>query len=187
MSARLAAALAYADHGPDLFGVRPIPPIGLTVRLTGASNDRRHDRCGNLAIVEKGKAMHAGSLRCLACGGFRRWLSHLEFNWLAAVAAKRGVSNGPITLRDYTTGDHTMTPKAYDNTNRGALFRTEKEKENETDRDYSGSLNVNGTEFWISGWIKTSAKGTKYLSLAIKQKDAAKETNKPEFNDSIGF
>jgi hypothetical protein len=62
--------------------------------------------------------------------------------------------------------------RKFDNTNRGAIFRNE--KESETDRDYGGSLNVNGTEFWISGWVRTSAKGTKYLSLAIKQKDDTK-------------
>ena len=56
----------------------------------------------------------------------------------------------------------------YDESNRGALFREEKQKE--TDRDYSGTLNVEGREFWISGWVKTSKKGQKFLSLSIKPK-----------------
>jgi hypothetical protein len=37
----------------------------------------------------------------------------------------------------------------FDDTNRGVLFRAEKEKE--TDRDYSGSINIDGSEFWLSG------------------------------------
>jgi hypothetical protein len=56
----------------------------------------------------------------------------------------------------------------YDESNRGALFVEEKQKE--TDRDYSGTLNVEGREFWISGWVKTSKKGQKFLSLSIKPK-----------------
>jgi hypothetical protein len=64
----------------------------------------------------------------------------------------------------------------YDDTNRGALFHASKEKV--SDRDYSGSININGTEYWLSGWVKTSAAGNKYLSLAVKPKAAA-DTAKP--------
>jgi hypothetical protein len=41
--------------------------------------------------------------------------------------------------------------------NRGALFREQKEKE--TDHDYSGTINIGGVEYWLSGWVKTSKKG----------------------------
>jgi hypothetical protein len=58
----------------------------------------------------------------------------------------------------------------FDDSNRGALFREQKEKE--TDRDYSGTINVGGVEYWLSGWVKTSKKGAKYLSLSVKPKDA---------------
>jgi hypothetical protein len=59
---------------------------------------------------------------------------------------------------------------SFDDTNRGALFREDKQKEG--DRDYSGTINIGGVEYWLSGWVKTSKKGTKYLSLAAKPKDA---------------
>ena len=45
-------------------------------------------------------------------------------------------------------------------------------KQKETDRDYGGTINIGGTEYWLSGWVKTSKKGAKYLSLAVKLKDA---------------
>ena len=45
--------------------------------------------------------------------------------------------------------------KQYDDTNRGALFKNER-KEAETHADYRGSINVGGTDFWISAWLKTS-------------------------------
>lgn len=59
----------------------------------------------------------------------------------------------------------------YDNTDRGALFRNDK-KETETHPDYKGSINVGGTEYWLSSWIKTSKDGKKYMSLSVKAKDA---------------
>jgi len=53
----------------------------------------------------------------------------------------------------------------YDNTNRGTLYRNENKKE-ENHPDYSGSLNVGGKEFWLSGWVKESKKdGKKFFSL----------------------
>jgi hypothetical protein len=59
----------------------------------------------------------------------------------------------------------------YDDRDRGALFRNSK-KESDNQPDYTGSLNVNGSDFWISGWINTSKAGSKYMSLAIRSKDA---------------
>ena len=59
----------------------------------------------------------------------------------------------------------------YDNTDRGAIFRNEK-KESEKHPDMTGSLNVGGTEYYVSAWTKVSKKGQKFLSLSVKAKDA---------------
>jgi hypothetical protein len=82
----------------------------------------------------------------------------------------------------------------YDNTNRGALFKnTDKEASDSAHEkwpDYQGRLNVNGTELWLSAWIKTSKNGMKYMSLSIKPKDAAVDKSKPRadaFDDQIPF
>jgi uncharacterized protein (DUF736 family) len=59
----------------------------------------------------------------------------------------------------------------YDNTNRGALFKND-DKQNDNHPDYKGSINVNGTDLWISAWLKTSEKtGKKFLSLSVKAKE----------------
>jgi uncharacterized protein (DUF736 family) len=54
--------------------------------------------------------------------------------------------------------------------NRGAIFRNEK-KQTESHPDYTGSINVNGVDMWVSGWLKTSEKtGKKFMSLSVKDK-----------------
>jgi hypothetical protein len=66
----------------------------------------------------------------------------------------------------------------YDNTNRGVLFNERDRKVKDGDRDYAGSINVNGVQYWLSAWIKTSQKGVKFMSLSIKPK-----VEKPTEND----
>ena len=83
----------------------------------------------------------------------------------------------------------------YDNSNRGAIFKNE-DKQQDNHPDYKGSLNVNGVDLWVSGWLKTSEKtGKKFMSLSVKPKDAApvKQASKPkssgfdDFEDSAPF
>jgi hypothetical protein len=57
----------------------------------------------------------------------------------------------------------------YDNTNRGALFRNDGRK-NDRQPEFTGSLNVNGVDYWLSAWVKVGKKG-KFFSMAIKPKE----------------
>ena len=84
------------------------------------------------------------------------------------------------------------TEMDYDNHNRGALFRNDdKDQNDDKDRDYNGTLDVEGTDYWISGWVRTSKNGKKYLTLSIKPKqDKPPATNKSradDFDDPIPF
>jgi uncharacterized protein (DUF736 family) len=58
----------------------------------------------------------------------------------------------------------------FDPTNRGSVFINDK-KEKEKDPDYRGSLNVNGQDFWVSGWKKVGKSGQTFLSLSVREKE----------------
>jgi len=64
----------------------------------------------------------------------------------------------------------------YDNTNSGALFINDR-KTTERHPDWNGKLNINGTDYWLSGWKKQGQKGP-FLSLSLGapcEKQAEKE------------
>ncbi len=69
----------------------------------------------------------------------------------------------------------------------GTMMKT-KEKRMETSPDYYGSAMVDGFEYQMGFWLKKSAAGNPYMSIAFTRKDeAAKATpvvNKPAIEDS---
>lgn len=54
--------------------------------------------------------------------------------------------------------------------NSGSLFKNDK-KTTEAQPDYRGEAMVNGQMMWMSAWLKTSAKGTKFMSFSFQPKD----------------
>lgn len=56
----------------------------------------------------------------------------------------------------------------YDNTNRGALFPNDR-KVRDNQPDYKGSIDVSGVEYWVSGWVKNTARG-EVVSLSLEPK-----------------
>ena len=81
----------------------------------------------------------------------------------------------------------------YDNTDKGVLFKNrDKDPDRPTDRDYMGSINVGGTEYWLSAWINEDKNGKKYMSLSLggikeqRQPQAASAAN-TDFDDDIPF
>ena len=59
----------------------------------------------------------------------------------------------------------------------GVLFKNDK-KEQEKHPDYKGSIMVDGTEYWLSAWIKDGKSG-KFMGLAVSPKDAQPPASKP--------
>ncbi len=87
----------------------------------------------------------------------------------------------------------------FDNTNRGAVFVNDR-KETEKHPDRTGTLNVEGRDYWVSGWLKKDKNGKPFLSLAVKPKeakagvqrsevydDAPKKSARAEMDDEVPF
>lgn len=83
----------------------------------------------------------------------------------------------------------------YDNTNSGILSRNER-KEKDTHPDFTGQINVEGVDYWLSGWIKERRDGSgKFFSLSVRRKEerASQGRRGPaspaaqDFDDDIPF
>ncbi|NDB59723.1 hypothetical protein EB001_14945 [bacterium] len=62
----------------------------------------------------------------------------------------------------------------YDNTNTFTLFKNDK-GDNPKRPDYTGTANVDGIEFRISGWIREGKNG-KFISGSVQMKETQGET-----------
>lgn len=60
--------------------------------------------------------------------------------------------------------------------NTGSLFKNTR-RTKDTQPEYTGSGNLKGDEFWISGWVKVRNNGEKYFSFSFTPK-------KPVYNES---
>jgi len=60
----------------------------------------------------------------------------------------------------------------HDNTNRGAIWGN-KDKKTDTHPDFSGSINVEGKEYWLKGWKRKAGANPNSpamnLAVAIKE------------------
>ena len=66
----------------------------------------------------------------------------------------------------------------YDNTNTGVLFKNDKGG-NDNRPDRKGSINVDGVDYWLSGWLRTSNDGKRMLSLKVEPKEPSKAPAPP--------
>lgn len=75
----------------------------------------------------------------------------------------------------------------YDNTNRGAIWGNDK-KEKDTHPDFTGSLNVDGVDYWVSAWKRRPDAGPKApaLSFSVKPKDEAPQRSPGGANQARG-
>jgi len=64
----------------------------------------------------------------------------------------------------------------YDNTNRGAIWKNQR-KESDKHPDFTGSLNVEGKDYYVSAWRKEpNGDRSPVMSFSIKAKDASDQS-----------
>jgi hypothetical protein len=136
--------------------------------------------CGEqVAVVEAPVPPHAGSLVCCSCGKHRGWLPERARDFITETIKQFGRPTEPVAYRRSPTEGANVKS---DNNNRGALFK--ETKKTDTDPDYSGTINISGTDYWLKGWVKTATKsGKKFLSLSVRPK----QQSEAPFNDSVDF
>lgn len=79
----------------------------------------------------------------------------------------------------------------YDNTNTGMMMRNSN-RETERHPEFTGSLNVDGVDYWLSAWVNTGKEGSKiagqkYFSIKITLKEAKGAAKKGAKKPSEAF
>jgi|DEB0MinimDraft_10_1074344.scaffolds.fasta_scaffold425623_1 hypothetical protein len=87
----------------------------------------------------------------------------------------------------------------YDDNLSGALFKNDN-KQRENQPDYRGSCEIEGTQYWMSAWIKQIGKGDRagqsFMSISFQEKEDSKPRAKAkpapvdhgdDLDDSIPF
>jgi len=83
----------------------------------------------------------------------------------------------------------------YSNINTGLMARNQR-RETDKHPEFTGSINIEGREFWLSAWVREGKPGGKlegqrFFSLAVKPKDAQPVQKavvaQPEFDDDVPF
>jgi hypothetical protein len=110
--------------------------------------------------------------------------------FIEAVTAHFGAPAAVTFRNNNPTGGNLVTTKKFGNSNSGVLFKNEN-KQSDKHADYRGEVNAAGRDYWLDGWVRTSKKGTKFISFKLKLKDdppnKVKEPVTKDFNDQIPF
>ena len=69
--------------------------------------------------------------------------------------------------------------------NSGALFKNDK-KESDSQPDYKGSAMINGSDYWVSGWINVSSAGTKYMKFSYSPKEQVHSNGVQQVQAAVG-
>lgn len=74
--------------------------------------------------------------------------------------------------------------KQFDRTNTGTLGRVKEKPKSEKHPTHTGSININGVEYWLSAWIKTAGPtarepGSQFFSLSVTPKDGFPDRKPP--------
>ena len=69
--------------------------------------------------------------------------------------------------------------------NSGALFKNDK-KQSDSHPDYKGSAMIDGSDYWVSGWINVSSAGTKYMKFSYSPKEQVHNNGVQQVQAAVG-
>ena len=69
----------------------------------------------------------------------------------------------------------------YDNTNKGVLFKEKGPKKEDWHDDYSGTINVEGVEYFIGASVRKSKENVPYMKLSVRKKEIKAKDTKPSY------
>jgi hypothetical protein len=74
-----------------------------------------------------------------------------------------------------------MTDRKFDESNRGAIWKNEK-KETDKHPDFTGSINVDGHDYWLNGWRRPADASAKAPSMkfTVRRKDGKPQQQAPQ-------
>jgi hypothetical protein len=74
--------------------------------------------------------------------------------------------------------------------NSGAVFVNDR-KDQDTRPDRIGTARIDGTDYWVNGWLRKTKDGKPYLSLSFKPKQdkppASNKSRADDFEDAVPF
>ena len=73
----------------------------------------------------------------------------------------------------------------YDNNNRGSIWKNEDRKSSATHPQFKGSAEVNGVEYWVSGWLRKEGANPKApaMSFSFTAKEQQSAPKPAQAND----
>jgi len=69
--------------------------------------------------------------------------------------------------------------------NSGSVFKNNRKREGKKDADYTGTINVEGVEYWINGWLKKSDDKPSWLSLSVSPKEQKPQSSQKSKSDDF--
>ena len=76
----------------------------------------------------------------------------------------------------------------YDNTNRGAVWPNTRRRDGKNDPQFTGTINVDGQEYWLSAWEKRpgSSDNAPFLSFSVRKVEEQKpQEYRPAKTESV--
>ena len=181
----------FAEENPDRYGIDIIAPWAeVEDAAKWWPNEGRHPMPNIHVPASKEKFFVERDILFVIVNGKKDHLMHCS-SAMIRQCPMREIPNALVPSGEYfyvTPNSEWKLVKLKENEmgferkpNTGSLFNNEKTKE--TQPDYTGEVNVEGTLYRVAGWNNKGTEGKKdYISLTVK--DAADESWKTQQSDS---